>query len=276
MLSSVRRSNRAGLTIVPVAVALLLAAGCARVRFQPSDADGFVLRTDGDHRYYVYVPSDWRPTEKWPIIVFLHGGDERGTDPVRPTQVGLGPVVQATHGRFPAIVLFPQCAPGRFWAMPDQEARVLRAIDAAIAEWNGDPTRVTMTGNSMGGYGSWIIGAKHPEHFAALAPICGGVRPPRGVPLPPEAPSFAREPDPEAAVARRLIATPVWAFHGANDWVVPVEKSRRLVAAMRAAGAPIRYTEYRGVGHNSWDRAYAEPDLLPWLLQQKRADERPL
>jgi predicted peptidase len=260
------------LVAVVAVVALLIASGCSRVRFQPTEADGFVLRTDGDHRYYVYVPKDWRPTEKWPVIVYLHGGDERGTDPVKATQVGLGPVVQATHGRFPAIVVFPQCAPGRFWAMADQEARVLRALDATLAEWNGDPSRVTMTGNSMGGYGTWILGARHPERFAALAPICGGVRPPRGVPLPPDAPSFARAPDPEAAVAKLLAdgAIPVWAFHGAKDWLVSPENSRRLVAAMRTAGGQIRYTEYPGVGHDSWDRAYAEPDLLPWLLQQRK------
>jgi len=260
-----------------VALALVLAplllAGCSRVRFTPTEPDGFVLRTDGDHRYYVYVPKDWRPTEKWPVIVYLHGGDERGSDGVKPTQVGLGPVVQATHGRFPAIVIFPQCASGRFWAMSDQQARVLRALDATLAEWNGDADRVSMTGNSMGGFGSWIIGARHPERFAALAPICGGVRPPRGVPLPTDAPSFAREPDPEAAVARLLTSAhvPVWAFQGASDWLVSPKVSRRLVAAMREAGGQIRYTEYPGVGHNSWDRAYAEPELFPWLLQQKKA-----
>lgn len=251
-------------------VAILLAAcGCATTRFVPDRASGFHARQLGAHRFQVYLPAGWTPDQKWPVIVFLHGGDERGADGVKPTQVGLGPVAHASGGRFPFIVVFPQCPRSSFWAFPEMKARVLEALDDTLRAFSGDPERVYLTGNSMGGFGTWIIGAQHPERFAALVPICGGVRPPRGGKLPPNAP-FRDAPDRALAVAQAIGRVPVWAFHGARDLIVPVALSREMVDALRRTGGDVRYTEYPELGHRSWDRAYGDEALWRWLAAQRR------
>jgi predicted peptidase len=202
------------------------------------------------------------------VIVYLHGGDERGDDAVSATQVGLGPVVQRSQGAFPFIVIFPQAPRGSYFGMPDNNARVLAALDEVLARFHGDPERVYLTGNSLGGFGTWFLGALEARRFAALVPICGGVR---GRAPRDDAP-FAAVPEDERPreIARRLRRTPVWIFHGADDWLVPVRFSRELYQALRAEGADVRYTEYPGVGHASWERAYAEPGLFDWLAAQRR------
>jgi len=247
-----------------LASCLIVLSGCAH--FTPDARHGFVAATSAGHAYQVYRPKTWTATTRWPVIIYLHGGGERGSDGIQPTQVGLGPAVWRSNGDFPFVVAFPQT--DRPWAMPAVESELLTLIDEVVRDHAGDPDRIYLTGNSMGGFGTWIIGARHPERFAALVPICGGVRPPRGVKVPAD--SFSRQPDPEAAVALRLGRLPVWAFHGGSDWISPTESSRRLVAALRQSGGNVRYTEYPHVGHNSWDRAYAEPDLYRWLLEQRR------
>lgn len=144
------------------------------------------------------------------------------------------------------------------------EKLALTALDQSLKEFHGDPHRVYLTGLSMGGYGTWYIASRNPGRFAALAPVCGGIRAPKTVPLP--AASSASES--YADVAKKIGATPVWIFHGAADDVINVNESRRMADAMKATGAEVHYTEYPGVGHNSWDKAYAEPDLIPWLLSK--------
>jgi len=248
-------------------------ASCATVRFDPTQATGFQFVDGPEGRYYAYVPKDGadrvRRGEKLPVILFLHGGGERGSDPDRPTQVGLGPYVEATHGSFPFVVLFPQCPRGKFWAEPSELERLTRLLDHALPRLGGDPDRVYLTGNSMGGYGTWLLAAEHPERFAAIAPICGGVKPPAGLPIPKES-RFGHLEDPYTAVAAALGKLPVWAFHGAADPVISPAQTRKLVAALEAHGNPVKYTEYPGVGHASWDRAYADPALFTWFAAQRR------
>lgn len=244
-------------------------SGCA-LRAIPDAAHGFSRRTLDGRAYQVYRPRDFTPTKKWPVIIYLHGGGERGDDGVSSAEVGLGPAVFRTNGSLPFVVAFPQAE--QPWPFANEEARVLAIVDAMIRDEAGDPDRVYLTGNSMGGFGTWIIGARHPERFAALVPICGGVRAPRTVNVPPD--SFSRQPDPEAAAARALGSMPVWAFHGGRDRIASPESSRRLVAALRAVGGDVTYTEYPDLGHDAWDRAYADPGLYTWLLAHRRG-ERP-
>jgi predicted peptidase len=122
----------------------------------------------------------------------------------------------------------------------------------------------------MGGYGTWLLAAERPGRFAAIVPICGGVKPPRNVPI-PKASRFGHHADPYSAVAEASGTTPTGAFQGASDWVVPPEETRRLVAALRARGNQVRHTEYAGVGHQSWVPAYADPKLFEWLAAQRRS-----
>jgi predicted peptidase len=153
------------------------------------------------------------------------------------------------------------------------ESVALAALAQAIEEFNGDPERIYLTGLSMGGYGAWNLAARHPGRFAALAPVCGGIAAPSRPNRPSEIPEFIpavedRE-NPYASVAGRIGRTPVWVFHGEADPVVPVEESRRMVLALRAAGGEARYSEFIGVGHDSWNRAYAEPEFFPWLFSKR-------
>ena len=146
----------------------------------------------------------------------------------------------------------------------------LKALDETVKEYNGDVKRTYLTGLSMGGYGSWVMVANNPSRFAALAVVCGGVRPPPSVRVPGANTGLAALADPYGAVAAKVGKTPVWVFHGGADPVVPVSESRKVVEAIKAAGGNVRYNEYDGVGHNSWDRAYAEPELFGWFLSPKK------
>jgi predicted peptidase len=221
------------------------------------------------YHYQVFVPSDFDSHKKWPVILFLHGVGDRGTDGLRETDIGVAHAIRLDATRFPFIVVMPQCRKDKRWINAEMQAQVLAALDRSVKEFHGDLSRIYLTGISMGGYGVWDMTAKYPGKFAAYVPISGGIFGPTKVP--DALVSVAADPkvkDPYAETARRIGSTPVWMFHGSEDATVPVEESRKMAKALRAAKANVRYTEYAGVGHNAWDRAYAEPELIPWLLSQ--------
>lgn len=235
---------------------------------------GFLNRTltlgSTSYRYQIYVPVNWDTPQKWPVILFLHGAGERGEDGLLQTEVGIGAAIRRNPERFPCIVVLPQCRKSQWWTAAEMEAQALKALELSIKEFKGDSDRIYITGLSMGGYGTWSIASKNPARFAALAPICGGVRPPPNVPNPAGTPKPDPSVDLYAEVARKVVKTPVWIFHGGADNVVPVSESRKMAAALKSAGGNVRYTEYEGVGHNSWDKAYRDPAFVSWLLGQKR------
>jgi predicted peptidase len=127
-------------------------------------------------------------------------------------------------------------------------------LDDVMKEYKADASRVYLTGLSMGGYGTWSLAAAHPEKWAAIAPICGGVRDAAAV----------------TATAEKIKDIPCWCFHGGADPTVKPEKSREMIEAIKKAGGSPKYTEYPGVGHNSWEKAYATPELWTWLAEQKK------
>ena len=171
--------------------------------------------------------------------------------------------------RFPAIIVLPQCRKDVWWQSPEMEAQALKALEQSTKAFNGDPQRTYLTGLSMGGYGSWSIASKYPNKFAALAIICGGVKIPDRLRTSLNLPAPAEGTDVYAECAKKVGKTPTWIFHGDKDPAVPVEESRQMNEALKAAGGNVKYTEYPGVNHNSWDKAYAEPELMTWLLAQK-------
>jgi len=235
---------------------------------------GFLNRTvvvDGEsYRYQVFVPANFDSHKAWPVILFLHGVGERGDDGMLQTDVGLAHAIRKDASRFPFIVVLPQCRKDASWVRPAMQAQALAALEKSVREFHGDRVRLYLTGLSMGGYGTWEMAAKYPGKFAAYVPICGGIF---GPPNKPDVHvSVAGDPniaDPYAETARRIASTPIWILHGGADSVVPVEESRKVAQALQTAKANVRYTEYPGVDHNSWDKAYAEPELVPWLLAQK-------
>lgn len=235
---------------------------------------GFLDRTlplnGGIYRYQVFLPSNWDKHARWPVILFLHGAGERGDDGLLQTDVGLGHAIRQDAARWPAVIVMPQCSKDKLWTDADMQALALAALDASVHEFGGDRNRIYLTGISMGGYGSWEMAAKHPGMFAAVVVICGGINgPPEIPPLHVSLADTSKVADPYAETARLIGKTPVWIFHGAADDTVPVEESRKMAQALKAGKSNFQYTEYPGVGHNSWDKAYAEPALTTWLFAQR-------
>jgi predicted peptidase len=247
-------------------LALVFAFGSPVLARKP--ATGFLDRSlflrGVTYKYQVFVPDNWSSNQKWPIILFLHGAGERGSDGLLQTQVGIATAIRNDRSRFPAVVVMPQCLKDHEWKKSDMEEVALAALAAASKEFKGDPKRTYLTGLSMGGYGSWALAAAYPTKFAAVVPICGGI-------LPAEEARKQLDTDriPYLEAAKKIgTKVPIWVFHGDADPVVPTSESRYMVEALKGAGGNVRYTEYPGVGHNSWDKAYAEPELMTWLLSK--------
>jgi predicted peptidase len=236
----------------------------------PQDG-GFVLRSITSagitYPYQVFLPRGYDRSRRWPVIFALHGGAERGSDGQKQMTVGLGPVVAAQRATFPAVVVFPQVpALGGEKVTDEFLAAAIPELDRAMAEFNGDPDRVYIAGNSLGGIFAYALAYQNPGRFAALvvAPGSTGGRVIAGNRTTPEAVV-------DSMFAQRLRNLPMWIFHGSADPTLPVARARAVVQALRVVGAPITYTEYAGVGHDVWDRAYATPELWTWLFAQRRA-----
>lgn len=204
--------------------------------------------------YLLFLPDGYnaRGAKRWPLILFLHGAGERGTNLSAVTKHG-PPRLVKDRPDFPFVVVSPQCPSGQTWS----DETLLALLDEILKKHKIDPGRVYLTGLSMGGYGTWSLGLKHPERFAAMAPICGG-----GSILPALLPS--------AANARRLKRLPVWAFHGAKDELVALDESERLVEALRRIGNAAKLTVYPEAGHDSWTETYNNPKFYEWLFAQQR------
>lgn len=227
---------------------------------------GFLDRTikvDGqDYAYQVYVPRKPIAGSK-PIILALHGAGERGSDGIFQTEVGLAGAIRRHPERWPAIVVLPQAPLNQLWmGVPAKVA--MAALAASEREFRTDKDRVYLMGLSMGGNGTWRLAYENPDRFAALVPVCGFAGSFRG--LPP----IAQGDDPYAALAARISRVPAWIVHGDADVVVPVDESRKMFAALKAAGADVTYKELPGVNHNSWDPGFDDEALPVWLFQQRR------
>jgi predicted peptidase len=209
----------------------------------------FVSVAGEEFKYAVYVPRGYDASKAWPAIVFLHGAGECGRDGQKHLAVGLGPAVMLDAERWPFVVVFPQ-KPEVKKQWEEYDAPVMAMLEAAQKEWRVDTARVYLTGLSQGGHGTWAIAAAHPDRFAAIVPVCGYGDP--------------------SLVAAKVKGIPTWVFHGEADTSVKVDESRAMVAAITAAGGEPKLTTYPDVGHNSWDKAYREPELVPWLLSKTR------
>ena len=233
---------------------IALVSGCAtnRMAYEKAEPGLIALTTTiGDESLpaALYVPPGYDPKKPWPLVLFLHGMGERGTDGEKQTKVGIGPAIEANPGRFPCLVLMPQCSPKRIWGVPESMAHIGQAMAQVLDRYNVDPDRIALTGLSMGGHGAYVYGAKNIDRFSCIMPVCGP-----GVP----------------AEAKVLATLPMRIFHGADDKVVPASRSHDMVAAIKAAGGDILYTEYSNTGHNSWDQAYGDADAIAWLLAARR------
>ncbi len=240
-------------------------------------AETYVATTGDTILYRFLEPEGYDPDRQYPLVVCLHGRSGRGRNNVRniganrPAQVLSEPDMRT---RYPSFLLAPQTPPDRSWgyALDDstmagfhRRARGGRSMGVPVDEpvvaliqdvanrWPVDRNRIYVTGQSMGGAGSWYLAIKHPDLFAAVMPICGFASP---------------------QYAASLAHVPVWAFHGEVDSGIPARFSRDMVAAITAAGGSPRYTEFEGIGHACMPLVFDDPEVLRWLFAQRRNDER--
>ena len=265
----------------PVALVLLLVATpLSWSQTEPRIETGFLDRTiqiGGQAiRYQVYVPAEYTPARTWPVLVHLHGSGPQGTDGLSHT-LRISEQILIDRSRFPFIVINPQAQPRRRWLDPDMQEMVIAQIDRTMGEFAIDPDRMYLTGFSMGAAGVYGMTYRWPERFAAVAAIAGRVEAGSGTDQAARrANAFLAAPDAFAALAERIKNVPIWIIHGSADEGMSVGQSRRLVPALKAAGATVRYTEYRGTNHDDTGyRAFAEPDLIRWLLEQRRRPRAP-
>lgn len=200
---------------------------------------------------FITVPTGFQAaTESLPLIVMLHGAGERGK-PEKVRQMGVCRLFSEDpdYRGLRVITLSPVCPVGICWHHIPFD--VMELIQRTADAYHADPSRISLTGLSMGGYGTWEMGTVFPDYFSALGPICGG-----GIP----------------ALAKGIGHTPVWAFHGEEDTVVPLRCSEEMVEAVNRAGGTARLTVYPGVGHKAWIPAYEQSDLISWLVSQKKGE----
>ena len=240
-------------TLLGAILGLALGFAPARAADPPAD-HGFLPRTHKDAdgaeaKYVLFVPHDYCDAQAYPLILFLHGSGETGTDGEKQVTVGLGPAVRRREKTFPFFVVFPQSQKRTWKADSGDGKRALDILTEVEKQYNIDSRRVYLTGLSMGGFGTWSLAAEYPERWAAIVPICGG-----------------GDPD-HVEVLKDL---PCWCFYGADDRPEGLRRADATVAALRQAGAKPAYFVYPGVGHNCWDRAYGTDDLYDWLLRQQR------
>lgn len=223
--------------------------------------------------YRILYPINYDVNKKYPAILFLHGAGERGNDNEKQLVHGAKLFTDsANRVKYPAFVIFPQCPESSFWAKIKREDdpptdslggftfistgapnKPIELVDKLIDSFSRtpqvNPKKIYLGGLSMGGMGTFEMLWRKPKFFAAAFPICGG-----------------GDPKKVKVYAKKF---PVWVFHGDSDSVVPVSNSRLMVNKLNAAGGNVKYSEYAGVGHDSWTNAFAEPELLEWLFEQE-------
>jgi predicted peptidase len=203
--------------------------------------------------YLLYLPPEYDPqqSERWPLVLFLHGSSMRGDNVNMVKRQGLSRL--ADQGQdFPFILVSPQCPASQWWTWPQLRTALSNLLDEIESNYAVDPERIYVTGLSMGGFGTWSLAIAYPQLFAAISPMSG--------------PAEEDERDQICAI-RHL---PVWAFHNEQDYIVPLQGMVETVNTLKACGGNVKLTIYPSVGHNAADSAYANPEWYRWLLSQRR------
>jgi predicted peptidase len=237
----------------------LILIGCAKM--EPAKMKNQPVLTSGQHpqvfektvtktlrcQYLLFLPEGYgQKKQRWPVILFLHGAGERGSDLNLVKKHGPPKIVEERKD-FPFIVISPQCPAGGWWT--DENEVLINLLDDVAARYSVDKERIYLTGLSMGGFETWALAAAYPEHFAAIAPICGGGK---------------------RFMAEKFKDVPVWAFHGAKDPVVPLKESEEMVNAIKERGGDAKLTVYPEAGHDSWTETYNNQALYDWFMQHRK------
>ena len=261
------------MVLVTVFLFILSLQGCGQMLREKNDmitafkAKEYVSSDGSRLLYRLLSPAVEDAGMNYPLVVFLHGSGERGDD--NRAQLVHGTWVfeeKRNREAFPAWVIAAQCPAGERWAdidwssstpqmaddITETSAQLMELLETFMGEHAVDRDRIYITGLSMGGYGTWDLLVRFPDFFAAGAPVCGGG---------------------DVRYAGKISHIPQWAFHGADDPVVPLKASQAMVESLRELGSDVRFTVYPGVGHGSWVPAYEEKELLPWMFGQRKAGD---
>ncbi|MEB8330332.1 dienelactone hydrolase family protein [Flavobacteriaceae bacterium KMM 6897] len=232
--------------LLTLLLVLSLLQGCSAQSQLISDEQQTI--TIENLKYYLYFPPGYEPesTEKFPLLLFLHGGGDSGDSIGRVKSSG--PPKLISDGKdFPFLILAPQNPHKKEWW---NTKAVVQLLDTVVANNNVDTKRIYLTGLSRGGGAAWQLAVQYPEKFAAMAVVCG------------------MTPVPYAAWIDKKM--PIWVFHGEEDKSIPFSESVQMVERLKEMGYDVQFTRYKGVGHNSWTRAYNTPELYEWFIEQRR------
>lgn len=223
-----------------------------------------------DDRYYKYqIHKKYLSSNKKPVILFLHGAGERGSDGVMQTKTGLGKFVRNGDFIEDAYIVFPQCPKGSWWSDELCERIAMQALASIETNVMVDKRRIYLTGVSMGAYGSWYLSAKYKNKFAAVVAIAGRLKPGEGRSVPQESILYGlNNAEASNVIADSIKDIPVWISHGTEDRIVPVGDSRMIYNALKDRGNPVVFNEINKGNHNVWDSEYANKKLINWLFSK--------
>lgn len=236
------------LRVVSAAIvfSLIIFSGCTSMKINKYDTQS-VKTFEGEDfvlNYLLYLPDNYNNTEKFPLVLFLHGSGERGDD-IEKVKTHGPPKLISQGKKFSFILVSPQCPENKRWD-PEQLSMLLDEIEK---NYKIDKNRIYITGLSMGGYGAWKIAQTFPDRFAAIIPVCGGG-------------DFLN-----ACVIKHL---PIWVFHGSLDKVVSIQESERMVNTLKRCDGNVKFTVYPEAKHDSWTETYNNPAVYEWMLNQKK------
>lgn len=197
----------------------------------------------GEIYYSIDIPEQFSGKENVPMLLFLHGAGERGKDYELLRKIAVPKLLHEEKIKVNAVTICPQCPENTTWV--NLVHMLCDFIEYAIETYHIDRNKISLSGVSMGGYGTWDMAMFAPQYFRKIAPICGGGTPWRV----------------------NLIQADIWAFHGDADDVVPVCNSLTMVDAAKKCGKNVRLTIFHDVSHNSWDEAYLDSRVLDWLCE---------
>lgn len=232
-------------------------------------ANTFVSSSNTSLPYRLYLPTDYNSSKSYPMLLFLHGAGERGSDNEKQVNVRIiNTIINDASLSRDCIIIAPQCPSGKRWVNSDwasdggrytQDSLTITAELAAVRElvdnirnrYSVDDSRLYISGLSMGGYGTWDMITRYPHLFAAAIPVCGGT---------------------DSSKAPLIAGMPIWTFHSTDDATVSVAGTQAMVAALKSNGSNVIYTEYTDKGHGCWVAAYSTSGLYTWLFAQSNAN----
>jgi len=226
----------------------------------------FITKDQNMVKYLIHLPTGMKDsgTKKWPLILFLHGGGERGNQLSLVKQHGVAKIAEQ-QANFPFITVSPQCPIHSYWPL---EVEALNDLLNHITKQHPvDINRIYLTGLSMGAIGGWHLALLYPEKFAAFAPICGSLTIPE---IRREEFELSGSFDEFYQKLSSIKSLPIWAFHGDKDPIIPIKETKEIIQRLKSIGGTPKFTIYKDAGHDVWTKTYNNPELYDWFITHRK------